>query len=50
MDLLSEAGAPVTKCMASQSKFGPAYVLAELSEPKDVVLNSPKVMSVRVLK
>ena len=50
MDLLSEAGAPVTKCMASQSKFGPAYVLAELSEPKDVVINSPKVMSVRVLK
>ena len=50
MDLLSEAGAPVTKCMAAQSKFGPAYVLAELSEPKDVVINSPKVMSVRVLK
>jgi D-3-phosphoglycerate dehydrogenase len=50
MDLLSEAGAPVIKCMAAQSKFGPAYVLAELSEPKDVVINSPKVMSVRVLK
>ena len=50
MDLLSAAKAPVTKCMASQSKFGPAYVLAELSEACDVELDSPKVMSVRVLK
>ena len=50
MDLLSAAKAPVTKCMASQSKFGPAYVLAELSEACDVEINDPKVMSVRVLK
>ena len=50
MDLLSAAEASVTKCMASAGKAGVSYVLAELSEPKDVVIDSPKVMSVRVLK
>ena len=49
MDMLSDKGAQVVKCMASQSKVGVSYVLAELSAPVEASFEDSRILSVNFL-